>query len=92
MNIYKTSLAAEFLNNKLPESLVYWHNFLINNRKLNRKPAYRITCVKIGGDIVYSENDLLHFIEWENYRKIYSIGRSRYAYILKMSFDQINCR
>lgn len=87
MKLYQTALAAEFLNDKLPKSLAYWQNFLLNNRKLNRNPAYRIPCDKLSGYTVYSEKELLHFIEWEKYRKNGSIGLSRYTYLHKMNFD-----
>lgn len=87
MNFYKTLQAAKFINTELQESLEYWHNFLLNNRKLNRNPAYRIPCQRLSGDIVYSEEELLHFIEWEKYRKNGSIGLSKYTYLYKMDFD-----
>ena len=87
MNLYKTSQAATFINTELQESLEYWHNFLLNNRKLNRNPAYRIPCDRLSGDTVYSEEELLHFIEWEKYRRSGSIGLSKYTYLNKMNFD-----
>lgn len=87
MLLYKTALAAKLLNDKLPESLAYWQNFLLNNRKLNRNPAYRIPCNKLSGDTVYSEEELLHFIEWEEYRKLNSIKLSRNMTLDKSNFD-----
>jgi hypothetical protein len=90
MNLYKTVPAALFINEMLPESLEYWRNFLINNRRSGRNPAYRIPCKKLSGDMIYSEEELLQFIEWEKYRKILSIERSRYSYFHKATFDLNN--
>jgi hypothetical protein len=90
MNLYKTISAAEFINAEIPKSLEYWLYFLINNRKLTRNPAFRIPYSKVKGNIVYSEKELLHFIEWEKYRKILSIERSRYSYLHKATFDLNN--
>lgn len=86
MNLYKTSQAATFINTELQESLEYWHNFLLNNRKLNRNPAYRIPCDRLSGDTAYSEDELLHFIEWEKYRRSGSIGLSKYTRGYKVDF------
>ena len=87
MNLYKTVPAALFIDGKFPESLEYWRNFLINNRRPGRNPAYRIPCEKLSGDIVYTEEALLQFIEWEQHRREGSIGLSRYTYLDKRQFD-----
>lgn len=87
MKFFKTLQAAIFINTEIPESLEYWRNFLINNRRPGRNPAYRIPCEKLSGDMVYSEEELLQFIEWERFRKSLSIKRSRYSYLHKATFD-----
>lgn len=87
MQLYTTKKAAEFLYKKLGESFSYWFNYLVNNRNKNRNPAFRLSFDKMAGDIVYQEEELLHFIEWETYRRSGSIGLSRYTFIYKRIFD-----
>lgn len=87
MKHYITKHAAEFINLKVTESFTYWTNFLINNRNKSRNPPYRIPYDKVGGDVIYSEMDLLHFIEWENYRRKGTLKINRYTQFEKLNFD-----
>ena len=87
MNIYKTAQAAAYLNEVIPESLDYWHHYLLNNRKTNRNPPYRLPCEKLSCNIVYRENELIEFVKWEKYRRKGSIGLSKYTHLHKVSYD-----
>ena len=89
MNVYKSKSAADYLNVKFPEPMNYWQNFLINNRNPIRNPPYRIPFGKISGCIVYSEQDLQDFFDWEHHRRKNDLKLSRYIHSFKSSFDYL---
>lgn len=62
--------AAEFLNSHLHEPGGYWLNFLVNNRRLDRRPSYRVPFEKRGGGVFYKQSDLAAFLEFEKRRRL----------------------
>jgi hypothetical protein len=87
MDLVKTKLAAELLNESFPKSDEYWVQFLKNNRRAGRKPIYRIPFRNIQGDAWYDRADLALFIEWETYRLKQEMNPTRYAAMWRHSFE-----
>jgi hypothetical protein len=73
-NVLSTNAAAEILDGALGEGVPYWAQFLVNNRRNDRDPAYRIEFERFRGMAVYREEQLDRFIEWERGRQL---GRIR---------------
>lgn len=66
--------AAVFLQQHLHEPDGYWSNFLTNNRRPDRKPAYRIPFEKHGGAVVYRVTDLAAFLKSEKQRRLTGVA------------------
>lgn len=61
--------AAETLHELLPEAPGYWANYLHNNRRADRAPAYRIPFRKRGRSVLYRAGDIADFVAWEKGRR-----------------------
>lgn len=62
--------AATYLEDKLPEGSGYWQAFLVNNRRPDRNPAYRIPAARVRGRITYRQSDLDAFVSYEKVRRL----------------------
>lgn len=92
MDLVKTKLAAEVLNETFPRSEEYWIQFLKNNRRASRKPIYRIPFRNIQGDAWYDRADLSLFIEWETHRLKQEMNPTRYAAMWRHTFETLESR
>jgi hypothetical protein len=62
--------AADLLHTEIYERDGYWYRFLLNNRRKDRDPPYRIPHSIVRGHISYSLDALFEFIEWERRRRL----------------------
>ena len=93
MKPLKTAMAAKWLNKKHPiKSEVTWIQYLKNNRRNDRNPAFRIPFTNIAGDAYYLLKDLSKFFEWEKFRIKREISNNRYAgmarYYYELDYDE----
>ena len=62
--------AAALLHEALPEKPGYWASFLVNNRRPERNPAFRLPYGRRTGVVIYRRSDLHAFIEFEKRRRL----------------------
>lgn len=76
--LYNTGAAAEWLDKALPgETPDYWRHQLINNRRNDRKHPHVIPHATLGKRmVVYTEEALAEFVEFERARRIGAIKLS----------------
>lgn len=65
-----TQAAAAALHEAIPEPEGYWARFLMNNKRPDRNPPFRVEFVKMGGGVLYPRKALADFIEWEKSRRL----------------------
>lgn len=74
------SVAAQMLSEELQDkSFEQWMLWLQNNRNLARRAPYRIPYERMSGAVIYKNEEILKFIEWQKGRQIgkfKSIGRT----------------
>ncbi len=65
-----TQAAAAALHEAIPEPEGYWARFLMNNKRPDRNPPFRVEFVKMGGGVLYPRKALADFIAWEKSRRL----------------------
>jgi hypothetical protein len=76
MTTLDSKAAAAILQSSIPEPEGFWSTFLMNNRRPERNPTYRIPFAKTGGAIEYRRDDLELFAEWEKRRRAVGLGHA----------------
>lgn len=69
-DLFSTQAAAEMLHEAIPEPKGYWARFLMNNKRPDRNPPFRVEFVKMGGGVLYPRKALADFIGWEKTRRL----------------------
>lgn len=69
MDLLDTQAAADELHKLIPEQPGYWHRYLLNNRRTDRTPAYRIRFRRRTAGVFYDPADLADFTAWEKQRR-----------------------
>ena len=92
MKPLNTASAGKWLYKKSPnKSEESWIQFLKNNRRNDRNPAFRIPFSNISGDAYYLLEDLNRYYAWEKVRVIQEIRNNRYAgmkkYLYELDYD-----
>lgn len=64
-----TTEAAAWLEERLPEGEDYWRVMLVNNRRENRNPPFRIATCRVRGQVFYEKAALEAFLEFERRRR-----------------------
>lgn len=69
--ILNTRAAAEYLHEQIPgDSVQYWRQALINNRRSDRTPPYRVGFKTVGRAAFYTPDELANFVEFEKGRRL----------------------
>ena len=88
MKTLTTKLAAKWLYEKHPIRLEdAWVQFLKNNRRKDRNPAFRIPYTNISGEAYYILKDLNEFFVWDRYRVNREISNNRYAGMERFQYE-----
>jgi hypothetical protein len=69
-DLLSTQVAASVLQEAIPEPEGYWSRFLVNNKRPDRNPPFRVEFVKMGGGVLYPRRALADFVEWEKSRRL----------------------
>lgn len=69
-DLLSTQAAAAALHEAIPEPEGYWARFLMNNKRPDRNPPFRVEFVKMGGGVLYPRKALADFIAWEKSRRL----------------------
>lgn len=59
--------AVQFLQEHMRQPEGYWANFLTNNRRPERRPAYKVPFLKQGGKVLYAREHLAKLLEREKH-------------------------